>query len=112
MKVYQGRAERTERGGFYVTVVDPNTGPRPLEPRNDLFNHSPDGFAWGYGGSAPAQLALALAADVLGDDEQAVAIHQRLKSELITWLPQDQDWNLTEAQVLSTIKAIRRMSHV
>jgi len=23
-------------------------------------NHSPDGFAWGYGGSGPAQLALAI----------------------------------------------------
>lgn len=25
-----------------------------------IVNHSPDGFAWGYGGSGPAQLALAI----------------------------------------------------
>src|SRR5204863_5783137 len=25
-----------------------------------VINHSPDGFAWGYGGSGPAQLALAI----------------------------------------------------
>jgi len=25
-----------------------------------VYNHSPDGFNWGYGGSGPAQLALAL----------------------------------------------------
>lgn len=25
-----------------------------------IINHSPDGFAWGYGGSGPAQLSLAL----------------------------------------------------
>ena len=24
------------------------------------WNHSPDGFNWGYGGSGPAQLALAI----------------------------------------------------
>ena len=35
----------------------------PLSPRNDLFNHSPSGFEWGYPGSGPAQLALALLAD-------------------------------------------------
>jgi hypothetical protein len=40
--------------------------PRKLDPRLDLYNHSPTGFAWGYGGSGPAQLALALLADVLG----------------------------------------------
>lgn len=38
----------------------------PLPLRLDLFNHSPDGFEWGYGGSGPAQLALAILADFLG----------------------------------------------
>ena len=32
---------------------------RKLNPRLDLFNHSPTGFEWGYGGSGPAQTALA-----------------------------------------------------
>ncbi len=36
-----------------------------LPDRRDLFNHS-RGFEWGYGGSGPAQLALALAADATG----------------------------------------------
>ena len=34
-----------------------------LDPRFDLRNHSPDGFEWGYYGSGPAQLALALLCD-------------------------------------------------
>jgi hypothetical protein len=37
------------------------------------------GLEWGYSGSGPAQLALALAADVLGDDDKAQEIYQRLK---------------------------------
>jgi hypothetical protein len=39
-----------------------STRTRPLELRLDLFNHSPTGFEWGYGGSGPAQLALAILA--------------------------------------------------
>lgn len=35
---------------------------RPLPPRIDICDHSPNGFNWGYGGSGPAQLALALLA--------------------------------------------------
>ena len=44
------------------TVVreDANGVWTPLDPRYDLRNHSPTGFAWGYGGSGPSQLALAI----------------------------------------------------
>lgn len=31
-----------------------------------IFNHSPDGFNWGYGGSGPAQLALAICLELFG----------------------------------------------
>ena len=40
---------------------------KPLDSRRDLWNHSPTGFEWGYCGSGPAQLALALLADHLGE---------------------------------------------
>jgi hypothetical protein len=36
-----------------------------------LRNHSLDCAEWGYGGSAPAQFALALLADATGDEELA-----------------------------------------
>ena len=64
MKVYQGRRE----GHAVIVVVDG----RPLNPRLDLWSHSPTGFEWGYGGSGPAQLALALLADHLEDDKRAL----------------------------------------
>jgi len=59
-----------------------------LNPRYDLHNHSPDGFEWGYPGSGPAQLALAILADHLRDDEQAINLHQRFKWEVIAKLPE------------------------
>jgi hypothetical protein len=52
-----------------------------------LFNHSPDGFAWGYEGSGPAQLALALLLHAGVGDRLAVALHQRFKREVIARLP-------------------------
>lgn len=112
MKVYMGRAERTGRGGYVVMVVEPEKGPRPLDPRNDLWNHSPDGFMWGYGGSGPAQLALALAADYLGDDERAVRIHQGLKWALVARWPQGQDWELTEDRLLAAILELEAADQV
>ncbi len=39
---------------------------KPLPLRLDIYNHSPTGFEWGYLGSGPAQLSLALLAHVAG----------------------------------------------
>ena len=52
MKTYEG-----SRQGYAVIVT---VNGRPLNPRLDLYNHSPTGFEWGYCGSGPAQLALAI----------------------------------------------------
>ena len=104
MKQYEGR--RTA-DGCVVTVTEDGGEPRPLDPRFDLRTHSPDGFGWGYGGSGPAQLALALAADVLGDDERAQDVYQRLKFKLVGGLDHD-GWTLTEDRLRHTIGQIEQ----
>lgn len=63
-----------------------------LDPRFDLRNHSQSGFAWGYGGSGPAQLALAILADALGDDAKAKRLYQEYKERVISHLPQGKPW--------------------
>jgi len=88
MKRYQGM-----RMG---SAVDVTVDGRPLNPRLDLWNHSPSGFEWGYDGSGPAQLALALLADCLGNDELAMQWHHEFKSELVVGLPY-RGWNLYQA---------------
>jgi hypothetical protein len=103
MKVYHGR--RTEHG--CAVDVEDGEDVYSLHPRYDLRNHSPDGFEWGYGGSGPAQLALALVADVLGDDDRAQTIYQKLKFKLIGGLPHD-GWVLTESRIRSAIDAIEQ----
>jgi hypothetical protein len=55
-------------------------------PSQKLFNHS-DGFAWGYGGSGPSQLALAILLESGLNDETAVRLHQQFKDDHVAqWL--------------------------
>lgn len=77
---------RIEGGGEYA-----------LPPRQDIRNHSPAGFEWGYGGSGPAQLALALVADCAGKEFAVPKIYQRVK-RFIAKLPRD-GWTLTVNEV-------------
>lgn len=69
----------------------------PLPQRRDLRDHSPTGFEWGYAGSGPAQLALALAADLVGDDA-ALRYYQQLKRHLVVRLPKGM-WSLPATEV-------------
>jgi hypothetical protein len=103
MKTYHGM--RTEAGCTVVVEQDGEFTTLPL--RLDLRSHSPTGLEWGYAGSGPAQLALALAADVLGDDERAQEVYQQLKFKLVGGLPHE-GWVLTEARIRSAIDAIER----
>ncbi len=80
-------------------------GRTTLKPRFDLRRHSPSGFAWGYGGSGPAQLALALIADAV-DDETAVRYYHQLKFRLIARLPGDRPFELTTGDVYSAVREI------
>ncbi len=57
-------------------------------PSQKIWNHSPDGFNWGYGGSGPAQLALAICLALTRDKDVAAAIHQGFKRDIVASLPQ------------------------
>lgn len=101
MKIYQGMRE-----GFAAEVT---VSGRRLNPRLDLWNHSPTGFEWGYGGSGPAQLALALLADHLDNDDEAVALHQDFKRMVVADLPH-RHWTLTSDQIARAVQALRMNS--
>jgi hypothetical protein len=49
-------------------------------------NHSPDGFAWGYAGSGPSQLALAICLE-LYDTEKALTSYMDFKFKHLSSLP-------------------------
>jgi hypothetical protein len=97
MKIYVGG-----RGlaGAEVTVDG-----RPLDPRFDLKRLSPTGFEWTYEGAGPAQLALALLADHLGDDPRALALYEPFMRAVVAEL--DNSWELTSAEIDAALADLR-----
>lgn len=69
----------------------------------ELFNHSPGGGNWGYGGSGPAQLALALLLAFSEDTEFALRYHQEFKAEVLMPRNMDDDLWLDETVVVDWI---------
>lgn len=107
MKTYTGYRFGDDPGG-QVRVHCDDGSDYPLKLRHDLRMHA-DGHEWGYAGSGPAQLALDLAADVLGegDDDRARQVYQKLKFRLVGRLPRD-GWVLTEQALREVIDDIER----
>lgn len=107
MKTYRGIPPH----GVVVDVDDAGKkgfiGTYTLAPRLDLRNHSPTGFSWGYDGSGPSQLALAICVDCVGR-LRALQVYQIFKADVIATFPGDQPWSLTEAQVRKAIEAAER----
>lgn len=66
-----------------------HTDGKSLKPTasQSIRNHSPDGFNWGYGGSGPAQFALALLMRYV-DSETAQKYYQQFKFGWVAVLPQ------------------------
>jgi hypothetical protein len=88
-KIYEGARSLA---GALVTVDG-----RPLAPRHDLKMLSKAGFEWTYDGAGPAQLALALLADHLGDDDKALHLYDRFMREVVANL--DNAWRLTSTDI-------------
>jgi len=90
MKIYVGLGTGEVIGGKKVLVDG--------KPLWHIIVHSPDGFNWGYGGSGPADLALAILADLIGEEE-ARKHYQAFKWDFIAKLPQGKGWTLKEEQI-------------
>jgi len=94
MTVYRGHVHSDRAGSQLVTRDEDLLSPGPSQR---LWNHSPTGFSWGYGGSGPAQLALALLYDVTGDKELSVKLHQDFKGNFVaSW---EGDWEITDEEI-------------
>ena len=114
--VYRGIREVSVHRGVLTELchvyVFGARGRLTLPLRLDLTNHSPTGFEWGYLGSGPAQLALALLAHALDDDDRALALHQTFKRRVIAPLSRVAgfEWELTKEQIVIIAKQIEEES--
>src|SRR5262245_33346403 len=91
--------KRSNQGCEVTKEVPGETVVSALDPRLDLWNHSPSGLEWGYAGSGPAQLALALLADAVGDD-LAVPLHQQFKWRFVSRFPKE-GFEMTASEIQS-----------
>lgn len=105
-RVYYG--ERGADGACRVYYIDDKRERTVLPLRLDLENKSPTGFGWGYAGSGPAQLALALLANATGDDARAIASYQAFKFRFVVGLRQFEPWAVSRDTVLLMLSAIER----
>lgn len=71
-----------------------------------IINHSPTGFSWGYAGSGPAQLALAILLRFCKKDE-AIRLYQPFKFDVIAKLPQGREWQIPDSRVIAWLEAMR-----
>jgi hypothetical protein len=98
-RIYEGirHPNETDSAGESFVLVNGQT--LPLAPSLKLRNHSPAGFNWGYGGSGPAQLALAILFDYYEDKEKALRLHQAFKFRVVAAWPQENGWTITGAEI-------------
>lgn len=89
MKVYSGKRE-----GERVTVT---VDGQPLAPRLDLRDFQAGGFEWGYQGSGPSQLSLAILAEHAGP-QAALSNYRRFVQTVIAEIETDA-WRLTSAEI-------------
>jgi hypothetical protein len=75
-----------EGGEIFVTI---NGEYLDIRPSLKIENHSPTGFNWGYGGSGPAQLALAILMEFL-PVKKAQAYKQDFKWKVIAPIKEDE----------------------
>ncbi len=116
MKTYSGSSDQGNARGSVSVVVD-QEGQEPYTLRH-LIVHSPSGLGWGYQGSGPADLALSILADYLGEAaaipahdryDHAIAgmiqetgawlLHQEFKRDVVARLPQDRGVTLDGAAI-------------
>lgn len=89
--------------GVAVVTVDGHS----LDMRLDLRSHSPTGFEWGYQGSGPAQLSLAILAYEYGD-EIAQVWYQTFKRVSVANLPRQGFW-FGSSQVVSWLQEAQEL---
>jgi hypothetical protein len=101
MKVYNGRylGEGTTADDAEVKVYG-ELSIYNLDDATSVYNHSPTGMSWGYCGSGPAQLALAILVDHK-DKESALPIYHQFMREIVSRF--QSTWSITGMEIQSWI---------
>ena len=99
------KAFYAKEGRRVFVVADGETTELLPARSQQLIDHSPDGFNWGYSGSGSAQLSHALLLEVTDDEQTALRYYQDFKWDVIANLPSA--WLIAESSILDWLKAKR-----
>lgn len=100
MKTYRGA--RTF-DGIEVTVDD-----RPLPAAREVHTFSLNGFEWGYEGPESTQLALAILADAASAAVAKAQAEAFMRAIVANF---DNEWEITDEQVLTAVRELRAIKH-
>lgn len=104
MKTYSATLGfRKNSNGAGTVMVNGGGTERPLRHR---VRHSPTGFAWGYGGSGPSDLARSILWDALGF-APAPSLYQEFKRTFIEPLHQEQGFVIEEGDIRAWLAEVR-----
>ena len=79
---------------------------KPLDEGFAIKTFCDAGFEWTYEGAGPAQLALALLAEHLGDGQKALALHAAFMRDVVANL--ENDWELTSEDIDEALAKIEQ----
>jgi len=98
--VIEGTPPQESELPHYIPGSGVTIGGEELRPEESLKlrNHSPDGFSWGYSGSGPAQLALALLLHFT-DETFALRWYQDFKFEVIAGYPMEKPFRFPVSEL-------------
>ena len=77
-----------------------------LDERYDIHQFTALGFEWTYLGNSPQQLALAMLAHHLGDDQKAFELSGSFMREIIANL--DNEWEMTSSDIDAALGSIAK----
>lgn len=99
MKEFRGKRDNDDQSTTRLYLVDGDnvTEIDPVRSQS-VYNHSPTGFNWGYGGSGPAQCALAVLLEATDDEAVARKFYQPFKWQFIATFPHD-EWSLSLSEI-------------
>jgi len=104
MKIYTCKKTNLGPNDIYVTeclekrILDPS-------PSQKIYNHSPDGFNWGYSGSGPAQAALGILLDCVGR-KLSILFYQHFKFKFVaSW---NDEFTISEKEIKDWINTLNK----
>jgi hypothetical protein len=97
--IYTGRVTRP--GEWAVSVREPDGKEHPLR---HYVRHSPDGFAWGYGGSGPTELARCILIDATGVMDPGHDVVLDFRRDIIERLDKGVGFSLPRAGVSAWLR--------